>query len=178
MHVKRLKVAAAAVGLGVVTAGFVAPVSAQAASSCSGASGYWTCYSTTGSKTYSEKVIRSWVLRNSSSQKVTARCTVTSSASYSSSSSQSVTASAKASLFSVAEVTVSGTQTFTDTLTVNEATALEFSFTLNPGQSRTCHLIHGYYKVGTKYEHWNNYKVVESKTGTTTVPFQWGLELA
>lgn len=45
-------------------------------------------------------------------------------------------------------------------------------------QKRTCQLIHGYYKVGTKYEKWSNYKVIESKTGTTTVPFQWGLRLS
>ena len=60
------------------------------------------------------------------------------------------------------------------TLSVTEAAALAFSFKLAPGESRTCQLFHGYYKVGTKYERWSNYKVAESKSGTTTVPFQWG----
>jgi hypothetical protein len=166
------------VGLGVFAAGLIAPASAQAASSCSGASGYWTCYSTTGTKSYATTVIRSWSLINSTSKTINAKCTVTTSASYSSTSSQSVSASVKAGLFGVAEGTVTGTQTFTDTLTVSEATALEFSFTMGPGESRVCQLTHGYYKVGTKYEQWNNYKVVTSLTGTTTVPYQWGLRLA
>jgi hypothetical protein len=123
-------------------------------------------------------VLRSWALQNATNKTINATCTVTQSASYSSTSSQSVTASVKAGLFAVAEATVSGTQTFTDTLTVSEATALSFSFKLGPGESRVCQLTHGYYKVGTKYERWYNYKVVETKTGTTTVPYRWGLRLA
>ena len=175
---KSLRLRAAVVGLATVAALAVAPLPAEAASKCTGVSGNWRCYSTTSSPTYSTKVIRSWVLSNTTNLTVNARCTVTTSASYSSTSTQSVTASVKAELFGVAEASVSGTQTFTDTLTVTEATALEFSFKMAPGTTRTCRLIHGYYKVGTKYEEWSNYKVVKTVTGTTTVPFQWGLELA
>lgn len=173
-----LRLKAVMVGVATALVMLLTPASAHAASTCSGASGYWTCYSTTGAKSYATKVIRSWVLSNTTSKTINASCTVTTSASYSSTSSQSVSASAKAGLFGVAEATVSGTQTFTDTLTVTEATALSFSFSLGAGEKRTCQLIHGYYKVGTKYEVWNNYSVVTSLTGTTTVPYQWGLQLA
>lgn len=172
------KTRTALMSLGVVAASFAFAPTAQAASSCSGPSGGWTCYSTTGSKSYTTTVIRSWVLENATSKTINAKCAVTKSASYSSTSSQSVSATAKASLFKVAELSVTGTQTFTDTITVSEAASLEFSFELGPGERRTCQLTHGYYKVGTKYERWSNYKVVESRTGTTTVPFQWGLRLA
>lgn len=169
---------AALIGVGLLASTIAVATPAQAASSCSGGSGNWTCYSTTGSKSYSTTVVRSWVLQNSTSKTINATCTVTKSASYSSTSSQSVSATAKASLFQVAELSVTGTQTFTDTVTVSEAAALAFSFKLAPGESRTCQLFHGYYKVGTKYERWSNYKVAESKSGTTTVPFQWGLRLS
>lgn len=175
---KSFKLRAAAIGLATAAALVVAPPPAEAASSCTGVSGYWKCYSTTSSPTYSTTVIRSWVLSNTTNQTVNASCTVTTSASYSSASSQSVTASVKAGLFGVAEATVSGTQTFTDTLTVSEATALQFSFKMAPGTTRTCRLIHAYYKVGTKYVEYSNYKIVKSVTGTTTVPYQWGLQLA
>lgn len=169
--------ASAAVGLGIVAAGLVAPVSAEAASRCTGASGYWNCYSTTTGPSYARTVVRSWPVINNSPRKVTASCTLTSNATFSSSSSQAVSATVKGELFKVAEVTVAGTQTFTDTLTVSESTALAASFVLNPGESATCRLVHGYYRVGTKYERYSNYKVVESKTGTTNVPYQWGLQI-
>lgn len=175
---RRLKLKAALVGLTMGAAVFAAPASAQAASSCQGTSGYWSCYSTTGAKVYHTTVRRSWVLQNTTNQTVSARCNVTTTNSYASSSSQSVTATAKVELFKVAELSVSGTQTFTNTLTVSEAAGLEFNFQMAPHTSRTCQLIHGYYTVPTKYERWSNYKVVETRTGSTTVPFQWGLRLA
>lgn len=175
---RRLKLKAALVGLTMGAAVFAAPASAQAASSCQGTSGYWSCYSTTSAPVYHTTVRKSWVLQNTTGQTVNARCSVTTTNSYSSSSSQSVTATAKVELFKVAEVSVSGTQTFTNTLTVSEAAALEFTFKMAPHTSRTCQLIHGYYTVGTKYERWSAYKVVETRTGSTTVPFQWGLRLA
>jgi hypothetical protein len=176
--VKITRIAAAVAGMGLVAAGLVPAGAAEAASRCSGASGYWTCYSTTGTRTWHTKVMRSWILKNSTSRtKSNAKCNVTVSTSYSSSSSQSVTATAKVSLFKVAEASISGTQTFTNTLTTTEANSLEQSFTLRPGQSVTCQLFVGYYSVGTKYVHWNNYRIVESKSGRTTVPFNWGLNI-
>jgi hypothetical protein len=175
---KRLKAGIMAIGLGVSALTLLPAPSAQAASSCTGTSGYWSCVSTTGAKVWKTTVIRSWVLKNSTtSTQSNAKCNVTTSASYSSATSFSVTASVKAQLFGVAEATVSGTQSFTDTLTTTEANSLEQSFTLKPGQSVTCRLFAGYYSVPTKHEQWNNYKVVSTKTGTTTVPFNWGLEI-
>lgn len=175
---KVLKVAAsAAVGLGVVAASLVTPVSAEAASRCTGASGYWNCYTTTTGPAYATAVVRSWPVINDSPRKITASCRLTSNATFSTSSSQAVSATVKGELFKVAEVTVGGTQERVNTLTVSESTSLAASFVLNPRESATCRLIHGYYRVGTRYERYSNYKVVENKSGTTTVPYQWGLQV-
>ncbi len=175
---KVLKVAAsAAVGLGVVAAGLLAPASAEAASRCTGVSGYWTCYSTTTGPAYATTVLRSWPIRNDSPRKITASCRLVSNLTYSSSSSQTVSADAKIKLYEVAELTVGGAQERVNTLTVSESTALAATFVLNPGESATCRAIHGYYRVGTRYERYSNYKVIESKSGTTTVPYSWGLQV-
>jgi hypothetical protein len=170
--------ASAAVGLGIVAAGLVAPVEADAASRCTGASGYWTCYSTTTGPAYATSVVKSWPIRNTSPRKITASCRLTSNVTFSSSSSQTVSVTSKVELYKVAELTVAGTQERVNTLTVSESTSLAASFVLNPGESATCKLTHGYYRVGTRYQRYSNYKVVEDKRGTTTVPYEWGLDVA
>jgi hypothetical protein len=173
----RKTLASAAAGLGVLAAGLLAPVEADAASRCTGASGYWTCYSTTTGPAYARTVVKSWPISNDSPRRINASCRLQANLTFSSSSSQAISSTAKIELYKVAELTVGGTQERVNTLTVSESTALAATFVLNPGESATCQAVHGHYRVGTKYERYNNYKVIESKTGTTTVPYSWGLRV-
>ena len=175
---KVLKVAtSAALGLGVVAASLLAPASAEAATRCTGPEGFWQCYTTTTGPVYARTIVDRWPVINDSPRRVTASCRLERAATFSTSTNMAVSAHVKYELFKVAELTVGGTQERNNTLTVSESVALAATFVLNPGESATCRLIHGYYRVGTKYERFSNYRVIESRTGTTTVPFSWGLQV-
>jgi hypothetical protein len=152
------------------------PSAAQAASTCSGVSGYWTCYATTGSTAYHQVTLETVVLQNNTSKAITMNCGFTQSESYSSSSTQSATVSIKAGLWGVAEGTVSGTQSQTMTISSSSATTLGGSPSVPAHTTYTCRLFNGYYSVPTDYQTWSNY-VVTHHYGTTTVPFKWGVSI-